>query len=57
MRDILGKDTVAETTAELSDLAEAILLQIAALQYPPLVKRMRCGMPTLSGRDRRSRPG
>ena len=44
VRDLLGKDTVQETTAALSDLAETILLQIAALQYPPLVKRM--GMPT-----------
>jgi len=51
VRDILGKESVAETTAELSDLAEAILLQIAALQYPPLVKRM--GLPTLLEGDGR----
>ncbi|MCI0640127.1 MAG: bifunctional [glutamate--ammonia ligase]-adenylyl-L-tyrosine phosphorylase/[glutamate--ammonia-ligase] adenylyltransferase [Gemmataceae bacterium] len=45
VRDILGKDTTIETTAALSDLAETILVQIAALAYPPLVKRL--GLPTL----------
>ncbi len=45
VRDILGKDDIHATTAELSDLAEAILQQIAALQYPPLVKKL--GMPAL----------
>ncbi len=55
VRDLLGKDTVQETTAALSDLAETILLQIAALQYPPLVKRM--GTPTcVAGGGRRFRP-
>jgi glutamate-ammonia-ligase adenylyltransferase len=46
VRDILGKEIVAETTAALSDLAETILLQITALRYPPLVKRL--GQPTLA---------
>ncbi len=45
VRDILGKDTTIETTAELSDLAEVILQQIAELQYPPLIRRL--GMPAL----------
>ncbi len=46
VRDILGKDTIRETTAALSDLAEAILGQIASLQYPPLLKRF--GLPYLT---------
>ena len=45
VRDILGKDDIHATTAALTDLAEAILQQIAILQYPPLVKRL--GMPTI----------
>ncbi|MBI3411229.1 MAG: bifunctional [glutamate--ammonia ligase]-adenylyl-L-tyrosine phosphorylase/[glutamate--ammonia-ligase] adenylyltransferase [Planctomycetes bacterium] len=45
VRDILGKDTTIDTTTALSDLAETILVQIAALQYPAIVKRM--GMPFL----------
>jgi glutamate-ammonia-ligase adenylyltransferase len=45
VRDILGKDTILETTHELSDLAETILRQIAALQYPSLLTRL--GMPAL----------
>jgi glutamate-ammonia-ligase adenylyltransferase len=51
VRDILGKDTIQETTAALSDLAETILVQLAGLQYPPLVNRF--GTPTLptSSRD------
>jgi glutamate-ammonia-ligase adenylyltransferase len=43
VRDILGKETVRETTAALSDLAETILVQLATVQYPPLEKRF--GMP------------
>jgi len=46
VRDILGKDTTIETVTALSDLAETILVQIATLQYPPLVKRL--GLPSLS---------
>jgi glutamate-ammonia-ligase adenylyltransferase len=46
VRDILGKDTLLETTAALSDLAETILVQIANLQEPPL--RTRFGIPYLS---------
>lgn len=46
VRDILGKDTIIETTRALSDLAEAILVKIADLQYPPLQRRL--GMPVLS---------
>lgn len=45
VRDILGKDTIIDTTTALSDLAETILIQIAALQYPVVVSRM--GMPFL----------
>jgi glutamate-ammonia-ligase adenylyltransferase len=50
VRDILGKDTVRETTAALSDLAETILLQIASLQYAPLAKRF--GVPYLAEGER-----
>ncbi|HEX5273528.1 MAG TPA: bifunctional [glutamate--ammonia ligase]-adenylyl-L-tyrosine phosphorylase/[glutamate--ammonia-ligase] adenylyltransferase, partial [Gemmataceae bacterium] len=45
VRDILGKETIRETTAALSDLAEVILGEIAALQYPPLLTRF--GIPYL----------
>jgi [glutamine synthetase] adenylyltransferase / [glutamine synthetase]-adenylyl-L-tyrosine phosphorylase len=45
VRDILGKDTILETTHELSDLAETILRQISSLQYPSLLTRL--GMPAL----------
>src|SRR4029077_447709 len=46
VRDILGKDSTIETVTALSDLAETILVQIATLQYPPLVKRL--GQPNLA---------
>jgi glutamate-ammonia-ligase adenylyltransferase len=46
VRDILGKDSIRDTTAALSDLAETILVQVAPPQYPPLAKRY--GVPTLS---------
>ncbi|HZU38795.1 MAG TPA: bifunctional [glutamate--ammonia ligase]-adenylyl-L-tyrosine phosphorylase/[glutamate--ammonia-ligase] adenylyltransferase, partial [Gemmataceae bacterium] len=45
VRDILGKDTIRETTAALSDLAETILVQIAGMQEPALRKRF--GVPYL----------
>src|SRR5207244_6489348 len=45
VRDILGKVSIQETTYDLSDLAETILVQIATLQYPALVKRF--GVPFL----------
>ena len=45
VRDILGKDDIHQTTAALSDLAEAILVQLALLEQSPLVKRF--GIPTL----------
>src|SRR5207302_872704 len=45
VRDMLGKDSIQETTAALSDLAETILAQIAVLQYAPLVRRY--GAPLL----------
>jgi glutamate-ammonia-ligase adenylyltransferase len=54
VRDILGKDTVLETTAALSDLAETILVQIDRNQYPQLVKRF--GVPTLSDGPRKGEP-
>jgi glutamate-ammonia-ligase adenylyltransferase len=50
VRDLLGKDTIRETTAALSDLAETILVQIAGLQEPPLLKRF--GVPYLAGGER-----
>jgi glutamate-ammonia-ligase adenylyltransferase len=46
VRDILNKDTIQATTAALSDLAEVILLQLAALQETPLAKRF--GTPYLA---------
>src|SRR5262249_31177426 len=54
VRDILGKDSIQETTAALSDLAETILLQIAALQYPPLPRRF--GIPCLGEGPRAGLP-
>src|SRR5262249_14594376 len=50
VRDILGKDTIQETTSSLSDLAETILVQIARLQEPPLAKRF--GVPYLTEGER-----
>jgi glutamate-ammonia-ligase adenylyltransferase len=52
--DILGKDTIQATAAALSDLAEAILGQIATLQYPPLTKRF--GIPSLAEGERAGQP-
>lgn len=46
VRDILGKDTIQDTTAALSDLAETLLVQLATPQYLPLEKRY--GIPTLT---------
>ncbi|MHB1422205.1 MAG: bifunctional [glutamate--ammonia ligase]-adenylyl-L-tyrosine phosphorylase/[glutamate--ammonia-ligase] adenylyltransferase [Gemmataceae bacterium] len=46
VRDILHKDTIQETTAALSDVAEVLLEQIASRQYAPLMKRY--GVPILS---------
>ncbi|HKI35986.1 MAG TPA: bifunctional [glutamate--ammonia ligase]-adenylyl-L-tyrosine phosphorylase/[glutamate--ammonia-ligase] adenylyltransferase [Gemmataceae bacterium] len=54
VRDILGKETIRETTAALSDLAEAILGEIAALHYPPLLRRF--GVPYLSEGPRAGQP-
>jgi glutamate-ammonia-ligase adenylyltransferase len=50
VRDILGKDSIQETTVSLSELAETILVQIALLQEPPLVKRF--GLPYLTDGER-----
>jgi glutamate-ammonia-ligase adenylyltransferase len=46
VRDILGKGDIIETTRGLSDLAETMLVQLAALQYAPLLRRL--GMPSLT---------
>jgi glutamate-ammonia-ligase adenylyltransferase len=46
VRDLLGKDDVRATTAALSDLAEALLDEVAARQAPGMV--MRHGMPKLA---------
>ncbi len=45
VRDILGKDTIQETTTALSDVAETILAHVAAPQEAPLRKRY--GTPLL----------
>jgi glutamate-ammonia-ligase adenylyltransferase len=54
VRDILGKDTIRETVAALSDLAETILERIALPQYAPLEKRF--GTPTLDQGERAGKP-
>jgi glutamate-ammonia-ligase adenylyltransferase len=54
VRDILGKDTIQETTTALSDLAETILVQIGALQEAPQVKRF--GVPYLAEGERAGQP-
>jgi glutamate-ammonia-ligase adenylyltransferase len=54
VRDILHKDSIQETVAALSDLAEVLLEQIAARQYAPLVKRF--GVPVLSEGPRAGQP-
>jgi len=46
VRDLLGKDDIRATSAALSDLAEAILADIAARQEPGLIERY--GPPMLS---------
>jgi [glutamine synthetase] adenylyltransferase / [glutamine synthetase]-adenylyl-L-tyrosine phosphorylase len=60
VRDILGKDDIQATTAALSDVAETILGQIAALQRGPMTKRY--GEPHLAageaeGEGERARNG
>ncbi len=54
VRDILGKDTLQETTKALTDLAETILVQIVLLQESPLYKRF--GIPYLGEGERADRP-
>jgi glutamate-ammonia-ligase adenylyltransferase len=54
VRDILGKETVRQTTAALSDLAETILAQIAEMQEPPIRKRF--GIAYLNEGPRISQP-
>ncbi len=54
VRDLLGKDDVRATTATLSDLAEAILADVAARQEPLAVAKH--GMPTLTGGARCGQP-
>jgi glutamate-ammonia-ligase adenylyltransferase len=50
VRDILGKDSIQETTASLSNLAETILVQLAQIQEPGLAKRF--GLPYLTEGER-----
>jgi glutamate-ammonia-ligase adenylyltransferase len=50
VRDVLGKDSIRETTAALSDLAETILVEIATRQAAPLEKRF--GTPYLEAGGR-----
>jgi glutamate-ammonia-ligase adenylyltransferase len=54
VRDILGKDTIRETTRALSDLAETLLNRIVLLQEAPLAKRF--GVPTLAEGPRAGQP-
>jgi glutamate-ammonia-ligase adenylyltransferase len=46
VRDILGKETITNTTGALSDLAETILVQVAQPQSAPLEQRY--GVPILA---------
>lgn len=46
VRDILGKDAVQGTTRALSDLAEAVLRQIDALEYPQMTRKL--GAPQIT---------
>ncbi|HLW65776.1 MAG TPA: bifunctional [glutamate--ammonia ligase]-adenylyl-L-tyrosine phosphorylase/[glutamate--ammonia-ligase] adenylyltransferase [Gemmataceae bacterium] len=45
VRDLLGKATIRETTAALSDLAETLLTQVTTLQLPAMEEAL--GMPAL----------
>lgn len=54
VRDILGKASIRETTGGLSDLAEAILVQVAQPQLEPLVRRL--GTPLLADGPRAGQP-
>lgn len=54
VRDILGKDTVRETSRALSDVAETILVQIAQVQEAPVAKRF--GVPYLGEGPRAGQP-
>jgi glutamate-ammonia-ligase adenylyltransferase len=54
VRDILGKVSIQQTTYDLSDLAETILVQIATPQYPALAKRF--GVPFLAEGTRAGQP-
>jgi glutamate-ammonia-ligase adenylyltransferase len=54
VRDILGKDTIRQTTAALSDVAETILAQVAAPQEAPLARRY--GQPILIEGPRAGQP-
>ncbi len=50
VRDILGKETIRQTTAFLADVAQVCVEQIAQIQYQSLVKRF--GMPWHLDEDR-----
>jgi len=52
VRDILGKDDIRDTHRALSDVAEAILTQVAVREYRQLTARY--GEPTLDADDRPS---
>ena len=54
VRDILGKDTIQQTTAALSDLAESLLVRIAILQEPALARRF--GVPYLASGPQEGKP-
>jgi glutamate-ammonia-ligase adenylyltransferase len=53
VRDMLGKDRIRATAAELSNLAETILTELAARQAGPLEKRF--GVPYLAEGERAGR--
>jgi glutamate-ammonia-ligase adenylyltransferase len=55
VRDILGKDTIQQTTAALSDVAETILVELASRQYAPLAERY--GVPYLADGPRAGQAG
>lgn len=54
VRDILRKDDIIATTRELSDVAEAILVELSEVQYSPMVRRL--GVPCLTDGPRAGEP-
>ena len=54
VREILGKDDTTATTGVLSDIAEVLLVQIAAYEFDRLAAKF--GVPTIGEGSRRGQP-